>query len=36
MCSECPWLKRLLCVLACPAVNEILARIDDELRAKGL
>lgn len=29
-CRQCPWLKRLLCVLACEEVNKILVEADNE------
>jgi uncharacterized Fe-S cluster-containing MiaB family protein len=30
-CSGCHWLRRLLCIFACPPMNDIFARIDREL-----
>jgi hypothetical protein len=29
-CKRCHWLKRLLCLLACPAVNDALEKAEVE------
>ncbi len=31
ICAECLRLKRFFCLLACPAVNERLAVVDEDL-----